>query len=192
MAIESRSISRAADKLAYALDYFGVVADGRVAADLGCGAGGFTAELLKRGVVKVYAVDTGYGQFAWSLRQDPRVILKERTNALYADLPEKMDLIAIDVGWTRQRMILPAALKLLKKDGIIISLLKPHYEANARYAAKRRGELSPAECAEIARLAIADLTKAGIFIKGYISSPLAGVKGKNREYLLLIVQQKNI
>lgn len=186
MAADSRLVSRAAVKLAHALDNFGIKTEGLAAADLGCGSGGFTSVLLERGIRKVYAVDTGYGQLDWSVRQDPRVVAMERTNALYAELPEPVDLITIDVGWTRQKLILPAAIKLLKKDGLIISLLKPHYEANYRYVSKRQGELTDEESALIAQAVIKDLKGMGFDIKGYISSPIAGGKGKNREYLLLI------
>ena len=85
--------------------------------------------LLSRGAAKVYAVDTGYGVLDWKLRRDAHVVTMERTNAMHVSLPEKVQLVTIDVAWTRQRNILPAARKLLAGDGRIVTLIKPHYEA---------------------------------------------------------------
>lgn len=179
-------ISRAAEKLAFALDHFGINVNNRVAVDLGCGAGGFTAVLLERGAIRVYAVDTGYGQLAWKIRQDPRVSVFERTNALYVKFPEKADIAVIDVGWTRQKLIIPRAMEFLKIGGDIVSLLKPHYEAEARYAAKRRGMLKEEESAQIAKKVIKDLESFAISVKNYVLSPVTGEKGGNREYFIHI------
>ncbi|GAG39535.1 unnamed protein product, partial [marine sediment metagenome] len=124
-------VSRGGQKLGAALEAFGVDVRGATCADFGCNVGGFTDCLLRRGAAKVHAVDTGYGCLAWRLRRDSRVVVMERTNALYADPPERVDLVVIDVAWTPQRLIVPAAMRWAKPPGEgigIISLLKPHYE----------------------------------------------------------------
>jgi 23S rRNA (cytidine1920-2'-O)/16S rRNA (cytidine1409-2'-O)-methyltransferase len=122
-------VSRAGLKLDHALEVFGMAVAGLICADLGCNAGGFTDCLLQRGATRVYAVDTGYGALEWKLRKDPRVVVMERTNAMHVVLPEKVAFICIDVAWTKQRNILPAAVKLLAEGGEIVTLIKPHYEA---------------------------------------------------------------
>ncbi len=111
--ISDAYVSRGGDKLAAALDYFGLDATDRVCADLGSHVGGFVDCLLQRGAARVYAVDTCYGTLAWKLRRNPRVVVRERTNAMHVSLPEPVDLVTIDVGWTPQSKILPNAARLL-------------------------------------------------------------------------------
>jgi 23S rRNA (cytidine1920-2'-O)/16S rRNA (cytidine1409-2'-O)-methyltransferase len=123
-------VSRAGIKLDHALSAFGVDAAGKTCADFGCSTGGFVDCLLQRGASKVYAIDTGYGVLDWKLRNDPRVIVMERTNAMHVQLPDLMQIISIDASWTRQQNILPAARKSIAADGFVISLIKPHYEAD--------------------------------------------------------------
>src|ERR1700761_4113773 len=125
-------VSRAGQKLDHALDAFGVGVAGLACADLGCNVGGFVDCLLQRGAAKVYAVDTGYGVLEWKLRKDPRVVVMERTNAMHVDLPEPVSLVTIDVAWTRQRNILPAAGRILSREpgARVVTLIKPHYEAD--------------------------------------------------------------
>ena len=110
-------------KLEFALREFGVDVAGLTAADLGCHIGGFTDCLLQAGAAKVYAVDAGYGVLAWKLREDERVELFQRTNALHWQPPETLDLVAADVGWTRQERILPAAAAMVSSGGLILSLV---------------------------------------------------------------------
>src|SRR3954469_9667302 len=105
----SEFVSRAGQKLEHALATFAVDVSGRICADLGSNTGGFVDCLLQRGAAKVYAIDTGYGALDWRLRKDPRVVVMERTNAMHAELPEKVSRISIDVAWTKQKHILPAA-----------------------------------------------------------------------------------
>jgi 23S rRNA (cytidine1920-2'-O)/16S rRNA (cytidine1409-2'-O)-methyltransferase len=200
--------SRAAAKLAAALDAFGVDPAGKVCADLGCSAGGFTDVLLRRGAVRVHAVDTGYGVLDWRLRGDARVVVRERTNALNLVLPEPCDLVVIDVGWTRQARIVPAALALLAPRGEIITLLKPHYEAPQGWL--RRGVLARERLDDVVLAVIAQLegrtgaadptgvegvaaatgatAAAGLACRvvGRLESPIAGAKGGNKEVLLHI------
>src|SRR6187401_2534772 len=121
--------SRGGQKLDHALTHFDLDVAGKVCADLGSNTGGFVDVLLRRGATKVYAIDTGYGALDWKLRNDPRVVVMERTNAMHAQLPEKVSLVTIDVAWTRQRHILPAAHRMVLDKGSVITLIKPHYEA---------------------------------------------------------------
>jgi 23S rRNA (cytidine1920-2'-O)/16S rRNA (cytidine1409-2'-O)-methyltransferase len=176
-------VSRAGEKLAAALRAFAVDPTGLTCADLGCNVGGFTDCLLQLGAAKVYAVDTGYGALAWKLRKDPRVVVMERTNALHVELPEAVALVVIDVGWTRQRHVLPAAARLLGKSGRIVTLIKPHYEADA--ADLRGGVLPNSEIERVMDDVRTGITQAGFSIEGLMESPRRGQKG-NREFLALV------
>lgn len=122
-------VSRGGLKLEAALRAFSLSVQGLTVADFGSHAGGFVDCLLRHGAAKVYAVEPGYGVLDFRLRRDARVVVCERQNALHAACPELCDLITIDVGWTRQERILPAARRWLKPSGRVISLIKPHYEA---------------------------------------------------------------
>jgi len=181
----SKFVGRAGDKLDAALAAFAVDVAGWTCADFGCNVGGFTHCLLTRGAARVYAVDTGYGALAWTLRQDPRVVVMERTNALYADAPEPVDLVAIDVAWTPQRLIVPAARKWLKPGGIIVSLLKPHYELAKLEGKKPRAPLSDDQSAEVVREVSRQLAELACGVQSVLPSTVVG-KGGNTEYLLLI------
>src|SRR6476661_9910772 len=112
--------SRAGLKLDHALNVFQVEVAGLTCADLGSNVGGFVDCLLQRGAEKVYAIEKGYGVLEWRLRKDPRVVVMERTNAMHVELPEPVSLVTIDVAWTRQRNILPAAKRLLLPDGRVV------------------------------------------------------------------------
>ena len=122
-------VSRGGEKLAAALDRFGLDVTGLVCADLGSHVGGFVDCLLRRGAARVHSVDTAYGTLAWKLRRDSRVVVYERTNAMHVSLPEPVDLVTIDVGWTPQSRILPNVARLVTPAGQVVTLLKPHYEA---------------------------------------------------------------
>ena len=174
-------VPRGAGKLAAALDRFQVDPRGQVAADLGCSVGGFTGELLRRGAQRVYAVDTGHGMLAQELRQDPRVVVLERTNALHLELPEPVSLVVVDVSWTPQRRILPAAWRLLAGGGDVITLIKPQYEAPR--GATRRGVLDEAQAAEVMEDICRRLEVMGYPVLDRLLSPVPGASG-NREYLL--------
>lgn len=176
-------VSRGGLKLAAALDAFEIDPAGGVCADLGCNVGGFTDCLLQRGAARVYAVDTGYGALAWTLRMDSRVVVMERTNALHVELAEPVALITIDVGWTRQHFVLPAARKLLADGGRIITLIKPHYEAEADEL--RRGVLPDETIETILERTRERVESAGVAFDQIMESPLKGQKG-NREFLGLV------
>ncbi len=118
-------VGRGGEKMAWALAWSGLKPEGWICCDLGSHVGGFVDALLRAGAARVHSVDTCYGTFAWTLRNDPRVVLRERTNALHVELPEKVGLVTCDVGWTRQEKVLPKALSLVAPGGYVLSLLKP-------------------------------------------------------------------
>ena len=177
-------VSRAGLKLEHALASFGVDVSGLTCADLGCNAGGFTDCLLRRGAKRVYAVDTGYGALDWKLRTDARVVTMERTNAMHVVLPEPVAVVVIDVAWTRQRKILPAARRLLAAGGWVVSLVKPHYEADP--ALLRKGLLPLAAVPLVLAAVTADAAAAGFDVVASTDSPIKGDKGGNAEVLLLL------
>ncbi len=182
--MEEKFITRAGEKLKFALNFFNISVKDKICADYGCSHGGFTDCLLKNGAKKVYAVDTAYGTLDWKLRNDRRVIVLERTNALYLTLPEKVDFISVDVGWTRQELILPKALENLKKGGNIVALVKPQYEAKPSQIYK--GTVKDTEIDKVIKQVRDELTSKNIFIKDTVKSPLLGGKGRNVEYLFWI------
>jgi 23S rRNA (cytidine1920-2'-O)/16S rRNA (cytidine1409-2'-O)-methyltransferase len=173
-------VSRAGLKLQHALAAFDVNVAGLVCADLGSNTGGFVDCLLRGGAAKVYAIDTGYGALDWKLRNDPRVVVMERTNAMHATLPEKVGLVTIDVAWTRQRRILPAAARMLEPGGRIVTLIKPHYEAPP--AILRKGLLPRERLEQVLAAVREDIFLAGFILDGIVQSPIRGAKG-NTEFL---------
>lgn len=173
-----RFVSRGGDKLAFALDHFRVNCKGQTCADLGSNVGGFVDCLLQRGARRVYAVDTGYGALAWTLRNDERVVVMERTNALHVELPEPVAMVTIDVAWTRQHLILPRAVRLLAGDGTILTLIKPHYESPVE---RLRGGVLPDDRIDETLAEITGRLKSvGLQLDGVVESPLRGQAG-NRE-----------
>ena len=183
--MENAYVSRAGAQLEKALKEFNIDVEGQVCVDLGSSTGGFTDCLLQHGAQKVYAVEKGYGVLEWKIRQDERVITMEKQNALYVELPEKVDVAVIDCGWTKQSFIVPKALELLKDNGIIISLLKPHYEAE-RFELKK-GKVPEEIVEQVRDRVIEELEESlNIKVKKVIESPIVGGKGKNIEYLILI------
>ena len=191
-----RFVSRGGLKLEAALSAFGLDVGGCVCADLGCNVGGFTDCLLQRGAARVYAVDTGYGTLAWTLRKDPRVVVMERTNALHVAPPEQVDLVTIDTAWTCQEYIAPAAMNWLRTtttagDGrlpCVVSLLKPHYELARQDPRRRRDKsLTDAEADDVCRTVSAALGRQGWTVRDTVLSPVRG-KGGNVEFLLLLTR----
>lgn len=191
--------SRGGLKLEAALYAFSLDVAGLTCADLGCSTGGFVSCLLHHGAGRVYAVDTAYGELAWSLRNDLRVVVCERTNALHAEPPAEVadhgvDLVSIDLGWTRQDKALAAALRWLGPGGRILTLVKPHYERPRDTAPRRRGEpKQPALTDDQARSiadqvldAVAADAALGLEVLGRVDSPIHGGKGGNLEVLALL------
>lgn len=180
----SSFVSRAGEKLAHALEVFSVSVEGQVVADFGSSTGGFVDCLLQSEAKKVYAVEVGYGTIDYKLRRDERVIVMEKTNAMHVKLPEKVDFISIDVGWTKQKLILPNAFYNLKSDGQIVSLIKPHYEADKKYL--RKGKLAEEFISQVLDEVKKDVETIGGEIINMVESPILGEKGKNKEFLALI------
>jgi len=180
---EAPYVSRAGRKLAAALDAFGLSVAGLVCADFGSHVGGFVDCLLRRGAAKVYAVEPGTGVLDARLRADPRVVVCEGVNALRYTCPEACDLITIDVGWTRQRLILPAARRSLNPAGCVITLVKPHYEAPRRWL--RRGVLDRRKLPDVLAACREDVETLGWTIAAECESPLPG-HGGNVEYFWLL------
>lgn len=179
-----RFVSRAGEKLAFALDHFGITPAGFVCADLGCHTGGFTHCLLKYGAARVYSVDTSKNILDWSLRNDSRVVVMERTNALYVQFPEAVDLVTVDVGWTKQGLIIPKATELIKPGGSIISLIKPHYEATDKE--RIRGKVRDELVGQVVARVVDELRGLGFEVSDAVESPLLGSKGGNKEFLVVI------
>lgn len=182
--MNSQFVSRAGEKLCFALSHFKISVVDLIAADFGSSTGGFVDCLLQNGAKKVYSIDTSYGELAWKLRKDPRVEVIEKTNALHISLDEKVDFISIDVAWTPQRLIIPNAFNNLAEDGLIISLIKPHYEADRKFLQK--GKLLDDKIEEVLEKVKNDIKEAGGDVIGIVESPIVGGKGKNKEYLALI------
>ncbi len=179
----SEYVSRGGDKLVAALDDFRLEVSGLTCADFGSHTGGFVDCLLRRGAARVYAIDTAYGILAWKLRRDPRVVVMERANAMHVTLPEPVDLITIDVGWTRQERILPNAAALLKPGGRVLALVKPHYEADPSMLTD--GILPVEKLDEVVAQVISQIATDGWTLLGTFPSPLPG-HGGNREVFALL------
>ncbi len=179
-------VSRGGIKLQAALDQFKLDAKARVCLDAGSSTGGFVDCLLQNGAAKVYSVDTAYGQLSWKLRQDPRVVVMERTNILHLkDLPEPVDLVSIDAGWTKLELVLPAVKKFLRPEGFIIALLKPHYEADRKEL--DHGIVRPEVLEQVKGRVIRNIETLGFKVEEVMESPILGSGGKgNREFLLKI------
>lgn len=180
----NKFVSRAGQKLEFALNQFKINVDGLIVADFGSSTGGFVDCLLQNNALKIYSIDTSYGELAWTLRNNPKVVVMERTNAMHVKLPEKVDLITIDTAWTKQILTIPNALENLKDGGTIISLIKPHYEAPREYLEK--GKLKQEFIDEVLEKVKHDITAVGGKLVDIVESPIVGEKGKNREFLALI------
>jgi 23S rRNA (cytidine1920-2'-O)/16S rRNA (cytidine1409-2'-O)-methyltransferase len=179
-------VSRGGEKLAGALDEFSLEVSGKVAVDVGASTGGFTDCLLQRGATRVYAVDVGYGQLAWKLQQDPRVVRLDRVNIRKAPrglIPEPCDLAVIDTSFITLKLVLPAAAKFLRADGEVLALVKPQFEVGRGRVGKGGIVRDP----ELHREVLLDMVmfcwKEGFAVRGWRESPLRGADG-NREFFL--------
>ncbi len=179
-------VSRGGYKLAAALDAFNVDPVNAVCADVGASTGGFTDVLLQRGAKKVYALDVGYGILAWKLRQDPRVVVMERTNARRVErLPEKISLAVIDASFISLKLILPAVLKWIEPRAAIIALIKPQFEAAKEKVGQGGVVRDKTIHAEIIYELIAWCKMRNLAVLDLIVSPVTGPAG-NREFLLYL------
>ncbi len=181
-------VSRGGIKLDHALEKFGIDPAGLVCLDIGASTGGFTDVLLTRGASKVYAVDVGHGQLAWKLRQDPRVVVLERTNARYltsAEVPEPVGLIACDASFIGLETILPAPLALAAPGAGLIALIKPQFEVGRARVGKGGVVRDPALHQEICERITAWIgQQPGWSALGLTESPITGPEG-NREFLIV-------
>jgi 23S rRNA (cytidine1920-2'-O)/16S rRNA (cytidine1409-2'-O)-methyltransferase len=181
-------VSRGGEKLEAALKEFSINVRDKIAMDVGASTGGFTDCLLQSGAKMVYAVDVGYGQLAWELRNNPKVILFEKTNIRYLKreiIRSTIDIITIDVSFISLLKVIPAVLDFLSPEGIIVALIKPQFEV-ARKDVGKGGVVKD----EIKRRAVIhniarNVTEMGLNVKGEIRSPLVGPKG-NVEYFICI------
>lgn len=179
-------VSRGGLKLEKALQIFPITVANKVVADIGASTGGFTDCALQNGAAKVYAIDVGYGQLAWKLRSDERVINMERTNVRYLEansLPEQVDAATIDVAFISLDKVLPAVHKILKPEGFVIALIKPQFEAGKENVGKKGVVRDPQVHEDVINNVIAFAKAEGFGIAGLDFSPIKGPEG-NIEYLL--------
>jgi 23S rRNA (cytidine1920-2'-O)/16S rRNA (cytidine1409-2'-O)-methyltransferase len=179
-------VSRGGLKLEAALKEFRIAVEDKVALDVGASTGGFTDCLLQHGAKKVYAVDVGYGQLAWKLRQDPRVVTIERTNMREIDptlLPDPIDIAVADVSFISLEKVIPAVLQFLKPDAEMVALIKPQFEVGRALVGK--GGIVSDEVArtDAVNRIVAFVRERGFDVKGVIPSPITGQDG-NVEYLI--------
>ena len=178
-------VSRGGYKLDKALKVFPVDPSGKVCIDCGASTGGFTDVLLQHGAAKVYAVDVGYGQLAWKLRTDERVVNLERTNLRYVtaeQIPEPLDLAVMDVSFISIRLVLPAVRQLLKPGADYICLIKPQFEAGREEVGKKGVVRDPAVHEEVVRGILEFASALGFTVMGLDYSPIKGPEG-NIEYI---------
>jgi 23S rRNA (cytidine1920-2'-O)/16S rRNA (cytidine1409-2'-O)-methyltransferase len=179
-------VSRGGIKLDYALDRFQLDVTSKVAADIGASTGGFTDCLLTKGASRVYAVDVGYGQLDYRLRQEKRVVVMERVNARYPiALPEKVDLATMDLSFISVEKVIPSVAQLLKDDGYLVVLLKPQFEAQRSEVGKRGIVKQPVVHARVLGRFIAWMVNHGFRLGGLVASPILGAEG-NMEFFLLL------
>ena len=179
-------VSRGGVKLDYALDQLQIDVSAKVVADIGASTGGFTDCLLQRGASRVYAIDVGYGQLDYRLRQDSRVVVLERVNARYpVTLPEKVNLATIDLSFISVEKVIPSVSKLLKSSGYLIVLIKPQFEARRGEVGKGGVIKQPIVHARVLGRFITWITEHSFRLGGLVTSPILGASG-NREFFMLL------
>lgn len=181
-------VSRGGLKLEGAIREFNISVKDKTCMDIGASTGGFTDCLLKKGARKVYAVDVGYGQLDWQLRNDPRVVVIEKTNIRYMEsekVPEYVDIITIDVSFISLKKVIPKALEFLKPAGEIVALIKPQFELQ-RAEVEKGGVVKSADKRAKAVQSVVDFAKQlGLDVAGTTESPIRGAKG-NVEYFVYL------
>ena len=183
--MDQKYVSRGGLKLEHALKEFSYNTAGQVVLDIGSSTGGFVDCLLQHKAEKVYAVDTAYGELAWKLRNDSRVVVIERQNVLFLDhLPEEVDLVTIDVSFTSLKKVLPVVKKFLKPTGRVIALVKPQYE-DQKLALRHGGVIPEAFHQEILTTIKEFAKESGFVFAGETPSPILGGEG-NKEYLMFL------
>ena len=185
-------VSRGGLKLEKAMKEFQVSVEGKVCTDVGSSTGGFTDCMLQNNAKKVFSVDVGYGQFAWKLRTDERVVCMERTNIRYVtpeDIGEKLDFASIDVSFISLRTIMPAVKELLKDNGSVVALIKPQFEAGKDKVGKKGVVRDKAVHKEVVTNIVNFLIDNEFTVLGLSFSPIKGPEG-NREYLVYFTKDK--
>lgn len=185
-------VSRGGLKLEKAMKSFDITLDGKVCMDIGASTGGFTDCMLQNNASKVFAVDVGYGQFAWKLRTDERVVCMERTNIRYVtpeEIGEKLDFASIDVSFISLKTIMPATINLLKEDGEVVALIKPQFEAGRDKVGKKGVVRDINVHKEVVTKIIDYLISKELNVLGLSYSPIKGPEG-NREYLVYFTKNK--
>lgn len=185
-------VSRGGYKIEKALDEFEISPEGRVCIDCGASTGGFTDCLLQRGAAKVYDVDVGYGQLAWSIRNDPRVVVMERTNVRSIEpsmFPDTPSLAVIDVSFISLSLVLPAVRNVLTPDGEVACLIKPQFEAGREKVGKKGVVRDLDTHIEVLERFIFNAQSNGFYVKNISFSPIKGPEG-NIEYLGHLVSEK--
>ncbi|HAN87403.1 MAG: TlyA family RNA methyltransferase [Bacillota bacterium] len=175
-----RYASRGGEKLVRALEVFEANVEGRIAIDIGASTGGFTDVLLRAGATKVYSVDVGYGQLAWELRQDPRVVVFDRTNARYITpdmFDPRPDFATVDVSFISLFRILPPLYEVLLEEGRVVCLVKPQFEAGREKVGRRGVVRNPAVHADVLRSVYGYARDSGYHVFGYTWSPITGPQG---------------
>lgn len=184
-------VSRGGLKLAKAIKIFGIELTGKVVMDIGASTGGFTDCALQHGAAMVYAVDVGYGQLAWPLRQDPRVVNLERTNIRYLDpaaIDKSPDLVTVDVSFISLRLVLPKVREILAAGGKVVALIKPQFEAGREKVGKRGVVRDPLVHEEVIRKVMGFARENGFAVRGLSFSPVTGPEG-NIEYFIYLTTE---
>ena len=181
-----RFVSRGGIKLEHAIREFQIDVSSKVACDIGSSTGGFTDCLLKYGAARVYAIDVGYGQLDYTLREDPRVVVMERVNARYPfSLPEAVELVTIDLSFISLEKVIPVAAGLLKEGGALIALVKPQFEAGRGQVGRGGVVKDPSLHARVLGRFVSWAIGQGLRIRGLTPSPILGAEG-NREFFVLL------
>ena len=181
-------VSRGGLKLEKAMTHFGITLEGKICMDIGASTGGFTDCMLQNGAQKVYAVDVGYGQFAWKLRQDERVVCMEKTNIRYVtpeQIGDALDFASVDVSFISLTKVLGPAKELLKEDGQMVCLIKPQFEAGREKVGKKGVVRDKSVHEEVIEKVISFALETGFSIYNLEYSPIKGPEG-NIEYLVYI------
>ncbi len=184
-------VSRGGLKLEKAMGLYGFKLDGKVCMDVGASTGGFTDCMLQNGASKVYSVDVGYGQLAWSLRQSEKVVNLERTNIRYItkeQVPDTVDFVSIDVSFISLGLVIPVLPPLLADDAMMVCLVKPQFEAGKEKVGKHGVVRDPATHIEVLERAVGFAKKSGFGVVGIEFSPIKGPQG-NIEYLMVLTRK---
>ena len=190
---QMKYVSRGGYKLEKAMDVFGVRLDGKICLDIGASTGGFTDCMLQNGASKVYAIDVGYGQFAWKLRNDERVVCLEKTNVRYVtheQVPDEADFASIDVSFISLTKVLPAVLGILGEKGQLVCLIKPQFEAGREKVGKKGVVRDSGVHREVIEMIVDYVRTQSLGILGLDFCPIKGPEG-NIEYLIYLDKSQN-